>query len=111
MPQADLIGIGAAVTHRPCHTTVDTGRVHGNSSGYATTPRPMMEGQATGSTHSRARQTELWTGRGTKGRDRCRQYYLPIAEGPLRRSVPPGDGAVFSTAATGRPEAATGPSE
>src|ERR1700693_5501478 len=82
------------------------GSVHGDSIGYANTPRPMMEGQAIGSMHLRAQQTELWTGQGTKVRDRCRRCCWPTAAGPRVRSVPPGDGGEFSTAATERPEAA-----
>jgi hypothetical protein len=108
--QGDLIGIGAAVTHRPLPHHRAYGSVHGGSSGYANTPRLMTEDRASGSTHSRARRTELWTGRGTKGHDRCQPYYSPAAPRPPAGSVPPGDGAVFSTAATERPEAATGPS-
>src|SRR6266852_6030531 len=106
---AGLIGIGAAVTRRPLPHHRAYGSVHGGSISYANTRRPMMEGQATESTHSRARPTELWTGRGTKGHDRCRPYYSPAAPRPPAGSVTPGDGAVFSTAATERPEAATGP--
>ena len=106
----DLIGIGAAVTHRPLPHHRAYGSVHGGSSGYANTPRLMTEDRASGSTHSRARRTELWTGRGTKGHDRCQPYYSPAAPRPPAGSVPPGDGAVFSTAATERPVAAAGPS-
>src|SRR6476620_9882480 len=105
-----LIGIVAAVTHRPLPHHRAYGSVHGGSIGYSNTPRPMTEHRASGSKHSRGRRTELWPGRGTRGRDRCQPYYSPAAPRPPAGSVPPGDGAVFSTAATERPEAATGPS-
>jgi hypothetical protein len=52
--KAGLIGIGAVVTHRPLPHHRAYGSVHGGSSGYAVTLRPMMEDQAIGSRHWRA---------------------------------------------------------
>jgi hypothetical protein len=46
MPQADLIGIGAAVTRRPCHTTVHTGPYTAVRDGYASSPRITKEDRA-----------------------------------------------------------------
>ena len=49
--QARLIGIGAAVAHRPLPHHRAYGSVHGGSSGYANAPRSTMEVQATESRH------------------------------------------------------------
>ena len=70
----DLIGIGAAVTHRPL-------------------------------------QKGPWPGRDTKDHGRCRRYCWPVAVEPPVLTKPPGDGAVFSTAATEPLVGATGPNE
>ena len=48
-----MIGIGAAVTRRPLPHHRAYGSVHGDSSGCASRPQSVREGQASGSTHWR----------------------------------------------------------
>src|ERR1700674_1507194 len=52
--EARLIGIGAAVTHRPLPHHRAYGSVHGGSIGYASNPRLTTEARGTGSRHSTA---------------------------------------------------------
>src|ERR1051325_8472337 len=96
---ADLIGIGAAVTRRPLPHHRAYGSVHGGSSGYATAPRPMKEGRASGSRPSKATHGECASEPDTKDHDRCRPYCSPSADGPLVPAVRLGADVEFSTAA------------
>src|SRR6266853_4077554 len=108
---ARLIGIGAAVTHRPLPHHRAYGSVHGGSIGYANSPRLTREDRGTGSRHSTARPRELWTGPNTTGRDRCRRCYALTADALPVRLVPRDDDGRFSIAARKRLAIAAGPTE
>src|SRR5438094_705652 len=99
-PQARLIGMGAAVTRRPCHTTVRTGPYTAVRVGYASSYRSTLEVRAIGSKHWKAPQRGLWPGPDTRGRVRCRPCCWPVAGEPPVLREPLGDGVVFSIAAT-----------
>src|SRR5215468_8761565 len=107
----DLIGIGAAVTHRPLPHHRAYGSVHGGSIGYASNPRLTMEDRGTGSGRSIARPRELRIGPSTTDRDRCQRCYPRAADALPVRSVPRGDDGRFSTVATTRLAVAAGPIE
>src|SRR6201996_8220223 len=106
-----LIGIGAAVTHRPLPHHRAYGSVHGGSRSYAVTRQGMRGDQAIRSRHWKARQTGLWLVRDTRDQDRCQRYCLPAADALRVPTVLPGDDVEFSIAATAQPEAANEPSE
>src|SRR3954469_9969809 len=105
-----LIGIGAAVTHRPLPHHRAYGSVHGGSRSYAVTGQRTREDQAIRSRHWKARQTRLWLARDTRDQDRCQRYYSPAVDALPAPTVLPGDDEAFSFAATAQPEAANEPS-
>jgi hypothetical protein len=71
--------------------------------GYTNAPRSTMEAQAIESRHWRAPGRGPGTRPDTKDRVRCPQCCARGAEEPSAPAAPPGDAAVFSTVATGRP--------